>query len=66
MNRIPTVHVVDDDDAVRSSLRLLNSKRGVTARQFRSMSGCRKRLNSTSPSAPASTRRRAMFGSELK
>lgn len=29
MNRIPTVHVVDDDDAVRSSLRLLLKSVGL-------------------------------------
>ena len=39
---------------------------GTTLSVSRSMSGCKKRLKSTSPSAPASARRRAMLAIELK
>ena len=39
---------------------------GTTARVSGSMSGCRKRLKSTSPSAPASSSRRAISPVELK
>ena len=49
-----------------SSSLLLSTRRGSTARVSRSMSGWRKRLNSTRPSAPVLTSRLAMLAIELK
>lgn len=67
MNRVPTVHVVDDDDAVRSSLRLLLKSVGLPTIAYES---ARDFLTSFEPEQPGclvlDVRMPGMSGPELQ